>query len=68
MACLSDELVECLAAGSSVTGERTWRTHISKCPDCRRRIEQAKADEVLIADLRELDRARREIKPLLGDA
>ncbi|MFN0135622.1 MAG: hypothetical protein ACKVS9_05820 [Phycisphaerae bacterium] len=58
--CLSDEQIERLAGAAPVVGG-----HIAKCESCRRRVEQARENARLLAEIAELDRSRAGIERLL---
>jgi len=64
MRCPRQERIEQLAAGSDEPALLRVRAHVSRCPDCQRRLQLAQADRGLLTDLRELAESRTRIKPL----
>ncbi|MBL8880144.1 MAG: hypothetical protein JNG88_13580 [Phycisphaerales bacterium] len=59
--CLTDEGIDALARGK----DDTVPEQIAACSDCRARLAAARENLRLLDDIRELDRTRQEIAPLL---
>lgn len=59
--CLTDEQIDRLAASHGAAGA----AHVGACDACRRRLEIARQNAMLLEDLAELDRSRERIRRLL---
>lgn len=64
MRCLTDEQIDQIAGLPPASISRRQSSHIDQCDQCRGRLEQARSDVGLVADILELNRTRREIAPL----
>ena len=66
MRCLSDELIESLAANREKSrSNHRVQSHLLHCEACRLRLQKAQEEAAMIHDLRELRRTRSEVNPLL---
>ncbi len=63
MRCLSDEQIEQLASSATAPNGRLT-AHLERCLHCRERLEQARHDAALVAEIIELSHARGTVKPL----
>lgn len=59
--CLTDEQIDGLTAAP----DGTIPEHVGRCDLCRARLAAARENFALLDDIRELDRTRQEIAPLL---
>lgn len=64
MRCLSDEQIEQLASSAIAPNDRLM-AHLERCLNCRKRLEQARRDAALVAEIIEFSQARGTVKPLV---
>ena len=65
MSCLDDKKVEELAQRANGGDDASVLKHLAGCAGCRRKLEEARADAVLIRVVRELQERRKRTTPLL---
>lgn len=65
MSCLNEKHIVRLASKPRLPAdERLWR-HVEKCSNCREKVDDARLEEDLLRDIRELRERRDMVNPLV---